>query len=141
MAPISGTAWQSIAPVGPRVTYFVDLRLMNAYHAVLLFIGSRVSDVGYPGQNRYAIDRQWAIAAAGADFDVFSGNGLSAAMGAKGGALWSRDVQAGVIGTPASQFGPTNWEPKAGIIIDAAATQRNHSIRELGIVRSWSTPQ
>lgn len=94
----------------------------SPWNATLLFVGSRLSDVGYPGPNRYIIDRHWVATAAGVDYRLVARNRFSLDAGLKAAVLWSHDIQAGMIGTPGSQFGPTNWEPKPGFIGDAAAT-------------------
>ena len=87
----------------------------------ILLAAAKVRDVGASGDNRYIVDRDWRITAIGVDAFVARTERVAVSLGAKGGVLWNYDRQAGVRGSPVGQFGPTNWEAKAGLIFDAAA--------------------
>lgn len=91
----------------------------------ILLAAARVGDVRGPARdNEYIVDRDWGITAIGVDAFVARTERLVVSLGAKGGVLWNHDRQAGVRGTPLGQFGPTDWEAKAGLIIDGAARYR-----------------
>jgi hypothetical protein len=90
----------------------------------ILLAAARVKDVGPSGNNRYIVDRDWGITALGADVHAAETERLLLTVGAKGGVLWSYDRQTGVRGTPLAPFGPTNWEAKAGLILDVGARYR-----------------
>jgi hypothetical protein len=91
----------------------------------ILLAAARVGDVRGPARdNEYIVDRDWGITAVGVDAFVARTERLAVSLGAKGGVLWNHDRQAGVRGTPLGQFGPTDWEAKAGLIIDGAARYR-----------------
>lgn len=93
----------------------------------VLVAAARVGDIGSPSTtfNGYIVDRDWVITAIGADALVARTERFTLSLGAKGGVLWNYDRPTEVAAThPLGLYGPTNWEMKAGLIIDASAQYR-----------------
>jgi hypothetical protein len=87
-----------------------------------------MSDVGPSGANRFIVDRDWWLAAAGPDFVVAGTGRFGATLGVQAGALWNRNRRVGVVGTPIPpgfpdlNGGPTNWTASVALIPGARAT-------------------
>src|SRR5262249_2879507 len=105
------------------VTFGRDAR-RGMWSPSILLVAAQVKDVGASGDNRFIVDRDWAITAIGVDAFVARNGRLAVSLGAKGGVLWNYDRQGGQRGTPLYQFGPTGWEMKAGLIMDTAGQYR-----------------
>jgi hypothetical protein len=111
---------------GPAFALGVARRLGGGASRVAisaLVAGAGVADVGAQGANRVIIDRDWVIAGLGAELSTLTTRRFDLAFGGKAGILFSRDKDVGTVGTPlpGSFTGQTNWEKKAGLILDARA--------------------
>lgn len=112
---------------GPMLSVALGRRIPNSRVRLSgMVTTARVADVRAPRPDRYIVDRDWGIAAFGAEMAIGTTRRWQVMLGGKAGALWLRDRRVGVVGTPV-QPGflddppTTTWETGAALIPEVQA--------------------
>ena len=116
---------------GPAVVADVGRRLSGSRVRIAgVVAAARISDVNAPKPDRFVIDRDWRLAAAGPEVTAVATGRLGVTLGAQAGALWNRNRRVGAVGTPVPPgfpdlgAGPGGWTASVALIPSARASYR-----------------
>ena len=105
---------------GPALSVAAGRRVTPRVRVTGLLLGARIADVRAPDPDRYVVDRDWSVAAVGAETSVFAAGRTEFVLGGRAGAMWARDRRVGVEGTPVLPGFPDEAEDSSWWTVGAA---------------------